>query len=250
MRIDILTIFPQMFQGAFGESIIKRAIARGLVTVNLVDIRDYTPDKHRCVDAYPYGGGPGMVMRPEPIFFACEALMPLAEPSRIILLSPQGTLFTQAKAKELATLKHLVLICGHYEGVDERVRLYLAQEELSIGDYILSGGEPAAVVVVDAVVRLLPGALGTPASLAEESLSEGLLEYPQYTRPREFRGYGVPEILLSGHHEAIRRWRRKEALRRTRARRPDLLLRHNFTAEDRDLLREIEEEEGRKEEWT
>jgi len=245
VRIDILTIFPQMFQGPLQESIIKRAIERGLVTINVVDIRDYSQDKHRSVDAYPYGGGPGMVMRPEPVFAACEALGPMLEPHRIILLSPAGTLFNQAKARELAALEQLVLICGRYEGVDERVSLYLADEELSIGDYILSGGELAALVVVDAVVRLLPGALGEAASLKEESFSEALLEYPQYTRPREFRGYTVPEVLLSGNHEAIRRWRRKEALRRTRQRRPDLLARCPLTEEDQRLLAEIEEEEGR-----
>lgn len=244
MRIDILTIFPQMFQGPLQESIIKRAVARGLVRINLVDIRAFSADKHRSVDAYPYGGGPGMVMRPEPVFAACESLMPLAEPHRIILLSPSGFLFDQAKARELAALAHLVLICGRYEGVDERVGRYLAEEELSIGDYVLSGGELAALVVVDAVVRLLPGALGEPNSVTEESFSEALLEYPQYTRPRDFRGYTVPEVLLSGNHEAIRRWRRKEALRRTRARRPDLLDRCHLTAEDLRLLKEIEEEEG------
>jgi tRNA (guanine37-N1)-methyltransferase len=239
-----------MFQGPLEASIIKRAIERGLVTINLVNIRDYSTDKHRSVDDYPYGGGPGMVMRPEPIFAACEALGPLAEPHRIILLSPQGRLFTQAKARELAGLEQLVLICGHYEGVDERVGQYLAQEQLSIGDYVLSGGELAAMVVVDAVVRLLPGALGSTASLEEESLVEGLLEYPQYTRPREYRGYKVPEVLLSGHHEAIRRWRRKEALRRTRERRPDLWERFTPGEEDRKLLEELEQEEGRDGAWT
>ncbi|MGB9887769.1 MAG: tRNA (guanosine(37)-N1)-methyltransferase TrmD [Moorellales bacterium] len=250
MRIDILTIFPEMFQGPLEASIIRRAIERGLVTINLVNIRDYSTDKHRSVDDYPYGGGPGMVMRPEPIFAACEALGRLAEPYQIVLLTPQGRLFTQAKAKELAGLEQLVLICGHYEGVDERVGLYLAQEQLSIGDYVLSGGELAAMVVVDAVVRLLPGALGSVASLEEESLVEGLLEYPQYTRPREYRGYKVPEILLSGHHEAIRRWRRKEALRRTRERRPDLWERFSPGEEDRKLLKELEQEEGRDGAWT
>lgn len=250
MRIDILTIFPQMFQGPFQESLLRRAIEKGLVTINLVDIRAYSTDKHRTVDDYPYGGGPGMVMRPEPIFAACESLGPLEEPHRIILLSPSGQLFNQAKARELAGLKHLVLICGRYEGVDERVSLYLADEELSIGDYVLSGGELAAMVVVDAVVRLLPGVVGDAASLFEESFGENLLlEYPQFTRPREFRGYRVPEVLLSGHHEEIRRWRRKEALRRTLHRRPDLLARGRLTEEDKRLLEEIKQEEGRNEPW-
>ncbi|MCR4420731.1 MAG: tRNA (guanosine(37)-N1)-methyltransferase TrmD [Clostridia bacterium] len=250
MRIDVLTIFPEMFQGPLQASIVKRAADRGLVNINLVDIREHSRDKHRSVDDYPYGGGPGMVMRPEPIFAAWEALGPPADRHRVILLSPQGKLFSQGKAKELADLEQLVLICGHYEGVDERVALYLAQEELSIGDYVLSGGELAAMVVIDAVVRLLPGVLGAAASLQEESFGEGLLEYPQYTRPPEFRGYKVPEILLSGHHEAIRRWRRKEALRRTRERRPDLWQRFHPTEEDRELLAELEREEGRNAQWT
>lgn len=250
MRIDVLTIFPGMFKGPLQESIIKRAVENGLVSINLVDIRDFSTDKHRSVDAYPYGGGAGMVMRPEPIFAAYDALGTPANKHRTVLLSPRGSVFTQAKARELSALEHLILVCGHYEGIDERVVLHLADEDLSIGDYVLSGGELAALVVIDAVVRLLPGALGAPESLEEESFSEGLLEYPQYTRPRDFRGHLVPEVLLSGHHEAIRRWRRKESMRRTRLKRPDIFIRLCLNSEDREILREIEEEEGREGTWT
>ncbi|TDA65640.1 MAG: tRNA (guanosine(37)-N1)-methyltransferase TrmD [Clostridia bacterium] len=221
MRIDILTIFPQMFTGPLTESIIKRAREKGLVDIVLVNIRDYSPDRHGSVDDYPYGGGAGMVMRPEPVFLATEAVR--RENSRVILLSPQGSLLRQEKVRELATCPHLVLICGHYEGLDERIREYLVDEEISIGDYILTGGELPAMVVVDAVVRLIPEVLGASASLEEESFSHGLLEYPQYTRPRDFRGMKVPEVLLSGNHQEVARWRREQAVRRTLARRPDLL---------------------------
>ena len=221
MRVDILTLFPGMFVGPFDESILKRAREAGLLQLNLVDIRDFATDRHRTVDDTPYGGGPGMVMKPGPIFAAIEAVR--SADSRVILLSPQGRLFEQAMAIELSTLPHLVLICGHYEGVDERVREHLVDEELSIGDYVLTGGELAAMVLVDAVARLLPGVLGAGDSIVEESHSSGLLEYPQYTRPAEFRGWRVPDILLSGNHAEIARWRRRRALERTRARRPDLL---------------------------
>ena len=221
MRVDILTLFPGMFVGPFDESMLKRAREAGLLQLNLVDIRDFATDRHRTVDDTPYGGGPGMVMKPGPIFAAVEAVR--SADSRVILLSPQGRLFEQAMAIELSTLPHLVLICGHYEGVDERVREHLVDEELSIGDYVLTGGELAAMVVVDAVGRLLPGVLGAGESTVEESHSSGLLEYPQYTRPVEFRGWRVPDILLSGNHAEIARWRRRRALERTRERRPDLL---------------------------
>ena len=221
MRVDILTLFPGMFVGPFDESMLKRACEAGLLQLNLVDIRDFATDRHRTVDDTPYGGGPGMVMKPGPIFAAVEAVR--SADSRVILLSPQGRLFEQAMAIELSTLPHLVLICGHYEGVDERVREHLVDEELSIGDYVLTGGELAAMVVVDAVGRLLPGVLGAGESTVEESHSSGLLEYPQYTRPAEFRGWRVPDILLSGNHAEIARWRRRRALERTRERRPDLL---------------------------
>ncbi len=204
---------------------IKRTIEKNLVRINLWDLRDYTDDRHRQVDDSPFGGGPGMVMKPEPFFKAVEAVRQAASvvfPGRLLLMSPQGEVFTQQKAGEMSRMEHLVILCGHYEGVDERVRLYLAEEEISIGDYVLTGGELAAMVVVDAVVRLLPGALKV-SSLEEESFTSGLLEYPQYTRPREFRDMKVPEVLLSGDHERIRHWRREMALQKTRTRRPDLL---------------------------
>jgi tRNA (guanine37-N1)-methyltransferase len=221
VRIDILTLFPEMFAGPLGHSMIGRAIERGLLQVRLTNIRDFATDRHRTVDDYPYGGGPGMVMKPGPIFEAVEAVATPESP--IILLSPRGRRFSQRIAEELARHEHLVLVCGHYEGVDERVREHLASDELSIGDYVLTGGELAAMVVVDAVGRLLPGVLGGVQSTAEESHSSGMLEYPHYTRPPEFRGWPVPEILLSGNHGEIAKWRRQEALRRTADVRPDLL---------------------------
>jgi tRNA (guanine37-N1)-methyltransferase len=221
MRIDILTLFPSMFQGPFHESIVARAIAKGILDLRIHNLRDWTTDRHRTVDDAPYGGGAGMVLKPEPLFAAIEALR---QPGgQTILLSPQGELFNQALAQELAQLPSMLLVCGHYEGVDERVREHAVDREISIGDYVLSGGEIAAMVVVDAVVRLLPGVLGSPESLREESHTSGLLEYPQYTRPAEFRGWRVPEILLSGNHAAIARWRFEQAVKRTLARRPDLL---------------------------
>jgi len=241
VRIDILTLFPGMFVGPFQESIIKRAIARGLVSINIHNIRDYATDKHRTTDDYPFGGGPGMVMKPEPIFACAEAVLAQARAAgltaqpRIILMDPAGRLFHQTVAQELSREAHLILICGHYEGVDERVRQHLVTDEISIGDYILTGGELPAMVVVDAVVRLLPGVLA-PDALCEESISSGLLEYPQYTRPAEFRGWRVPDILLSGHHALIARWRREQALLRTAQRRPDLLRRAQLTPEDRRFL--------------
>ena len=221
MRIDVLTLFPEMFGGPLGHSILGRAIERGLLTVGLTDIREFATDRHRTVDDYPYGGGPGMVLKPGPIFAAVESVARPGSP--IILLSPRGRLFTQRIAAELARQPHLVLICGHYEGVDERVREHLATDELSIGDYVLTGGELAAMVVIDAVARLLPGVLGGEASTSEESHSEGLLEYPHYTRPPEFLGRTVPEVLLSGNHAEIARWRRRQALLQTAQRRPELL---------------------------
>jgi tRNA (guanine37-N1)-methyltransferase len=222
MRVDVLTLFPEMFAGPLDHSILGRAIERGLLQVQLTNPRDFTTDRHRTVDDYPYGGGPGMVMKPGPIFAAVESL---AQPgSPIILLSPQGRVFNQVIAAELARQPRLIVICGHYEGVDERVREHLATDELSIGDYVLTGGELAAMVVIDAVARLLPGVLGAEASAGEESHSQGLLEYPHYTRPPEFRGWTVPEILLSGHHAEIARWRRQQSLLRTAQRRPDLLI--------------------------
>lgn len=204
---------------------IKRTVEKGLVTLRLHDLRDFTADRHRQVDDSPFGGGPGMVMKPEPFFEAVESVFQGKTSkggSRVLLMSPQGIPLTQPKARELSRIEHLVILCGHYEGVDERVRLYLADEEISIGDYVLTGGELAAMVVVDSVVRLIPGALKA-SSLEEESFSRGLLEYPQYTRPRVYRGMAVPDVLLSGDHERIRQWREQRAQQRTRERRPDLL---------------------------
>ena len=242
MRFDILTLFPDMFVGPFAESIIQRAQEAGLVSIALHNIRDYATDKHRVTDDYPYGGGGGMVMKPEPIFAAVEAILgpdPRATGVPIVLLTPQGRLFNQEVAQELARRERILLICGRYEGVDERVREFLATDEISIGDYVLSGGELAAMVIVDAVTRLLPGALGDPAGALDDSHAMGLLEYPHYTRPAEFRGWRVPEVLLSGNHGEIARWRRQEALRRTLARRPDLLARAPLTAKDREFLRSL-----------
>ncbi|MBI4497364.1 MAG: tRNA (guanosine(37)-N1)-methyltransferase TrmD [Chloroflexi bacterium] len=244
MRVDILTLFPEMFRGPFDESIIRRARERDLVSIHVHNIRDYALDRHRVTDDYPYGGGPGMVMKPDPIFAAAEAALAQGEPAppdrrAIILMTPQGRPFHQHIADELATYTRLLLICGHYEGVDERVREHLATDELSIGDYVLTGGELPAMVVVDAVVRRIPGVLGCPASAAEESITSGLLEYPQYTRPAEFRGWSVPEMLLSGNHGAIARWRREQALLRTAQRRPDLLACAPLTNADRAFLARV-----------
>lgn len=245
LRIDVLTIFPGMFAGPLGESMLRRAQERGLVEIRVHDLRQFATDRHRTTDDYPFGGGPGMVMKPEPVFRAVEHLTAgQDEPARVILLSPQGRRFDQALAWELSRERHLILICGRYEGVDERVRLGLATDEISIGDYVLTGGELPAMVIIDAVVRLLPGVLGDQRSPREESFSDGLLEGPHYTRPREFRGMAVPEVLLSGHHGQIRRWRRKEALRRTLERRPDLLRKARLGPEDLELLAELAGELG------
>lgn len=248
MKIDVLTTFPDMFAPVLGASIIKRAQAAGVVEIAVHDLRQWTYDKHKTTDDMPYGGGVGMVMKPEPFFAAVEDILgrsvsPAPDKERgeeIILLTPQGKLFSQTLARELSAKDHIILLCGHYEGVDERVREHLATREISIGDYILTGGELPAMVVIDAVVRLLPGALGAEEGTTSESFEEHLLEYPQYTRPAEFRGWTVPEILLSGHHEQIRRWRRQESLRRTKQRRPDLLEKVLLTKEDRELLEEME----------
>ena len=227
MHIDILTLFPEMFQGPFNFSILKRAIDHGQVSINIHNIRDYTHDKHRTVDDYAYGGGAGMILKPEPIFEAVESIKSNIKPEigelPVILLTPQGRLFSQQIAQELSTYSHLILICGHYEGVDERMREHLVTGEISIGDYVLSGGELAAMVVVDAVVRLLPGVLGSEASLVDDSHVAGLLEYPQYTRPEVYRGWSVPEVLLSGNHAQIAKWRREQSIQRTSERRPELL---------------------------
>ncbi|RJX24070.1 MAG: tRNA (guanosine(37)-N1)-methyltransferase TrmD [Dethiobacter sp.] len=223
MLINIISVFPGLFQSVFAESMIKRALEKGLVDIRIHDLRDFSEDKHRRVDDSPYGGGPGMVMKPEPFFKAVRAVRKeCPSKGRVILMSPQGLLLTQDKLKELSGEKNLIVLCGHYEGVDERVRAHLADEEISIGDYVLAGGEIPAMVMVDALVRLIPGVLNV-SSLEEESFADGLLEYPQFTRPREYEGMCVPEILLSGDHENIRRWRYQEALKRTLKLRPDLL---------------------------
>ncbi|MFH1355482.1 MAG: tRNA (guanosine(37)-N1)-methyltransferase TrmD [Candidatus Omnitrophota bacterium] len=223
MKIDIITIFPKMFEPVLGESMIKRARAKGKVKIQLHDLRDYTSNKHRKVDDRPFGGGAGMVMTPEPLFNAVESIKEKNKKSKVILLSPQGRRFDQKTAKRLSGYKHLILICGHYEGVDERIRQSLADEEISIGDYVLTGGELPAMVLVDSLVRLIPGVLGDKNSLNFESFEGNLLEYAHYTRPSDFRGMRVPAILLSGDHKKIEAWRKKEAMKRTRQRRPDLL---------------------------
>jgi tRNA (guanine37-N1)-methyltransferase len=233
MRIDILTLFPGMFRGPFAESIVNRAQDRGVVSIELTDIRGFATDRHRTVDDTPYGGGPGMVMKAPVVADAIEAVR--SDISRVILLSPQGRVLTQAVALELSRLPHLVLVCGHYEGVDERVRQLLVDDEISIGDYVLTGGELPAMVLVDSVVRLIPGALGDDTSSTDESHSEGLLEYPHYTRPPDFRGLDVPPVLLSGNHAHITQWRRYQSLLTTQARRPDL-----FTQEHRSELSALE----------
>ena len=244
MHIDIFTLFPGMLRGPLDESILRRARDRGLLEVALHNIRDMATDKHHVCDDTPYGGGAGMVMKPDPIFAAVEAVH---QGGPIVLMTPQGRTFSQAIARELSMQPRLTFLCGHYEGVDERIRQHLVTDEISIGDYVLTGGELAALVVVDAVARLVPGVLGGEDSTEEESHAAGLLEYPHYTRPPVFREWAVPDMLLSGNHGAIARWRRKEALRRTRDRRPDLfahwlLSNSPLTKVDQKILRELAEE--------
>ncbi len=239
MKIDLISIFPGMLEGPFRESMIKRAIDRGLVEINLIDLRDYTCDRHRQVDDAPYGGGCGMILKPEPLFEAVESLKASSNTNaRVILMSPQGQIFNQQKAHELARESHLIMICGRYEGIDERVRLALVDEEISVGDYVLTGGELAAAVIVDATVRLLPGFLSEEAS-SDESFSCSLLEYPHYTRPRSFRGMEVPSVLLSGNHAGIEHWRRQQALIRTYQRRPDLLEKADLTGKEKDYVEQL-----------
>ena len=221
MRLDILTIFPSMFEGFLGLSIQKRAQEKQIIQVNVLNLRDFTHDRHSTVDDRPYGGGAGMVMKPEPIFEAVESVR--TKESQVILLSPQGQVFKQAKAIDLSQYPHLIFICGHYEGVDERVCIGLVDQEISIGDFIMTNGNLAAMVVIDSVVRLLPGVLGCEDSIQEESFSDGLLEYPQYTRPEVYRNIRVPQVLLSGNHDLIREWRSNQAKKRTFKRRPDLI---------------------------
>ncbi len=239
MRFDLFTLFPEMFAGVFDESMLKRAQDARLVEIHLHDIRAHTIDKHHVTDDYPYAGGGGMVMKPEPLFAAVETALGASPQCPIILLSPQGRVFTQAIARELAQHERLALICGHYEGVDERVRDHLATDEISVGDYVLTGGEIPAMVIVDAVARLIPGVLGNPSAAARDSHANGLLEGAQYTRPAEFRGWNVPEILLSGNHAQIAAWKRREALKRTLERRPELLEQVKLTEEEREFLRSL-----------
>lgn len=242
MHIDILTLFPEMFDGPFGASIIKRAREKGLININTINIRDFAYDKHRIVDDYPFGGGAGMVMKPEPIFEAVSYARKSGTGSpKVILLCPQGQVFNQETAKRLASEKSLIFICGHYEGIDERVREKLVDEEISIGDFVLTGGELPAMVIIDALTRLIPGVLGEEESFVTDSFYNGLLEYPQYTRPREYAGLAVPEVLLSGDHEKIRKWRRIMSIKRTMTRRPDLLKDFDLTKEDKMLLEKEKE---------
>lgn len=237
MHFDVFTLFPEIFESPLKESILKRAQEMGRLSVALHNIRDYASGKHRITDDYPYGGGGGMVMKPEPVFAAVETVLGDALPGMpIILTSPQGRRFTQKAARELAKHERLAVICGRYEGVDERVRRSLVTDEISIGDYVLTGGELPALVLIDAVTRLVPGVLGDAGATLDDSYSAGLLEYPHYTRPAEFRGQAVPDVLLSGHHAEVARWRRREALRRTWQRRPDLLNTAELTPEDDEYL--------------
>jgi len=241
MRIDVLTLFPEMFQGPLDASIVGRARAAGIVDLRLWNIRDLAEGRHRQVDDYPFGGGTGMILKPEPVFSAVRHVLG-GEKAPIILMSPQGEVFSHRLAEELSREKRLVLICGHYEGVDERIRQALVTRQISIGDYVLTGGELPAMVVIDAVVRFLPGALGDGSAVHTDSFAQGLLEYPQYTRPREFEGMKVPEVLLSGNHQLIAKWRREQALRRTLLLRPDLLAGLELSEEDRQILATIEKE--------
>jgi tRNA (guanine37-N1)-methyltransferase len=241
VKIDIVTIFPKMVQAPLAEGIVGRAIAGGLIDLRIHDLRDYAADRHRVVDDVPFGGGPGMVLKPEPLFRAVEAIrQERGEPATIALTSPDGRRFDHAQAVRLSRLEHVVVLCGRYEGVDERVRANLATEEISIGDYVVSGGEIPALVIVDAVVRLVPGVVGDEQSVARDTFARGLLDFPQFTRPAEFRGMGVPTVLLSGHHAEIENWRRREALKRTLERRPELLSEGpSLDPDDRRILNEL-----------
>lgn len=246
MKFDILTLFPPMFEGPFSESIIKRAVQDGLLEIRLHGIREYAFDRHRTTDDYPYGGGAGMVMKVEPLAACIEKVKTERPAARVILTTPRGRPFDQALAGELAKEDELVIICGRYEGVDERVRELFVADEISIGDFVLTGGELAAMVIVDAVARLVPGVLGSDESAAADSFSDGLLEYPQYTRPAEFRGITVPEVLLSGNHREIAKWRRHHALLRTLAVRPDLLATAQLNDDDIKYLQALTETEGQR----
>jgi tRNA (guanine37-N1)-methyltransferase len=242
LLFDVFTLFPNVFTPYLDTSILQRAREANLVDVRLHNIRDWTTDRHHVCDDIPYGGGGGMVMKPEPIFTAVESVLGAPPSCPLILLDPQGRVFTQAIAEELSQQPHLGLLCGRYEGIDERVRQHLVTDEISIGDYVLSGGELPALVLIDAITRLIPGALGDPEGAWDDSHATGLLEYPHYTRPPVFRGWGVPEVLLSGDHGRIARWRRQQALLRTRSRRPDLLDKASLSESDRDFLNSVEED--------
>lgn len=241
MKIDVLSLFPEMFEGVLHSSIMKKAQEKEAVEFQVTDFRDFANNKHRKVDDYPYGGGAGMVLKPEPIFSAVEHVTKdLEQRPRIILMCPQGERYTQQKAEELAKESHLILICGHYEGYDERIREHLVTDELSIGDFVLTGGEIAAMAVIDSVVRLLPEVLGNASSSVEDSFSTGLLEHPQYTRPASFNGLNVPDVLLSGNHAEIAKWRQEQSLLRTLKRRKDLLERANLTEEQRAIVEKLQ----------
>ena len=243
MKCDVLTLFPDILTAYLNESILKRARENKLLDVRLVNIRDFTSDVHRTVDDYPFGGGAGMVFKPEPIFRAMDHLNEDGESRKVILLSPQGSTFNQKKAESFSReTRRLTFICGRYEGIDERVK-NLVDEEVSIGDYVMTGGELAALVIIDAVTRLIPGAVGDEQSVVDESFSSGLLEYPQYTRPREFRGMNVPDVLLSGNHEEIRQWRRKQSLRTTMKVRPDMLDQMDLDESDKKMIDDISSED-------
>lgn len=245
MKFDVVTIFPRMIEAGLAEGVVRRGIERGLLDIRVHDLRDHTSDRHRSVDDVPYGGGPGMVMTPEPLLRAvAHVRQTRGVPDHVLVLSPQGQPFCQADAERLASAGHLVLVCGRYEGIDDRVPALLEARELSIGDYVLSGGELPALVVVDAVSRLVPGVVGDEQSVVQESFARGLLDFPQYTRPAEFGGLRVPDVLLSGHHAEVRRWRLKAALERTLDRRPDVLARADLDDEERALLDEIHRERG------
>jgi len=246
MRIDVLSLFPEMFSGVLGESIIKKAQEKEAVEIHTVNFREYSTNKHQNVDDYPYGGGAGMVLTPQPIFDAIEEVTKEAVKPRVVLMCPQGERYTQKKAEELSKEDHLIFICGHYEGYDERIREHLVTDEISIGDYVLTGGELGAMVVIDSVVRLLPEVLGNEDSAMKDSHSTGLLEHPHYTRPSDFRGMKVPDVLLSGDHKKIAEWRDKESIRRTFERRPDMLETHELTPVQQKWLSEIKAESNEK----
>jgi tRNA (guanine37-N1)-methyltransferase len=240
LKIDIVTIFPKMVLATLAEGIVGRAIERGIIDVRVHDLRAHATDRHRVVDDMPFGGGPGMVLKPEPLFRAVDAIREeRGQPATIVLTSPDGNRFTHADALRLSTAGHVVVLCGRYEGVDERVRAHLATEELSIGDYVLSGGELPALVMVDAIARLVPGVVGDEASVARDTFARGLLDFPQFTRPAEFQGLTVPPVLLSGHHAEIETWRRREAIRRTMERRPELLDAAQLDADEQTLLQAL-----------